>query len=161
MSQTLSQTLEQAWLDRWNQRIESAMQGLADAQALAGWVELTPDQIIVRAADREDYVEALLLKASLRRAQGLRQKSSALIAKVQTQVDGAMIPRPFRLLFELGLDYWIEQDIANALECFLMAERKAVGEIRFAFGQMANKSSCFVHDKFSGNYGSREVSLSA
>lgn len=130
MSKTLAQTLEQAWLDRWNQRIESAMQGLADAQALAGWVELTPDQIIVRAADRDDYVEALLLKASLRRAQGLCQKSSALIAKVQTQVDGAMIPRPFRLLFELGLDYWIEQDIANALECFLMAERKAVGEIQ-------------------------------
>jgi hypothetical protein len=133
MLKTLAQTLEQAWLDRWNQRIEAAMQGLADVQALAGWAELTPDQVTVRGADAAEYIDALLLKGSLFRAQGLRQKSSALLAKVQSQIDGAMIPRPFRLCFELGVDYWIEQDTASALECFLMAERKAQGDIQKLF----------------------------
>jgi len=129
MQKSLAQTLEQAWLDRWNQRIESAMQGLADVQALAGWVELTPDQITHRGADSAEYLDALLLKGSLFRAQGLRQKSSALLAKVQAQVDGAMMPRSYRLCVELGLDHWIDQDFANALEYFLTAERKAVSDL--------------------------------
>lgn len=102
------------------------MNELADAQTKAGWNELATEALPSFSREhRVAYIEALLLKASLLRAQGQRQRSSALLQKILTKTDSLGEPRGFRLLFELGLDHWIDQDVANALEFFLLAERKA------------------------------------
>jgi hypothetical protein len=119
----LLDTLNQAWLARWNQRLEPAMRGLAAAQVASGWATLSPDSIIPR-EEWPLFQEAVLLKASLLRAQGQRKKASSLLRKVQAKTDALAEPRSFRLLFELGLDHWIDNQTASALEYFLMAEHK-------------------------------------
>ncbi len=129
---SLAQTLESAWAHRWNQRIEPALHGLAEAQASAGWAELGVEDWR-KNGEREQYLEALLLKASLLRAQGFRQKSSALLAKILARAKNENEPLSFRLLFELGLDHWIDQDLARALEYFLLAEKKARNDLERLF----------------------------
>ena len=126
MDQKLFQPLQQAWLERWNQRIDTAMQALADIQALAGWDEWSVDRLTtLPRPEREVYVEALLLKSSLLRAQGQTRQSSVMLRKILAAHEQQSEPRGFRLLFELGLDHWIDQDLAVALDAFLLAERKA------------------------------------
>jgi hypothetical protein len=125
-STNLVPRLQEAWASRWNQRVEHAMGSLADIQSEAGWNELVPEFLsTLTRENRPVYVEALLLKASLLRAQGQRRKASALLQKIVAKVDALFEPRGFRLLFELGLDHWIDLDVAAALEFFLLAEKRA------------------------------------
>lgn len=126
MANPSASLLQQAWLARWNQRIEQAMGGLADVQTAAGWNDLLPELLVTcPREEREFLAEALLLKASLLRAQGQRRRGSALLQKICTRLDALSEPRGFRLLYELGLDHWIDLSVAPALEFFLLAERKA------------------------------------
>ena len=117
----------QAWSDRLNRRIERSAQGLVDAQVEAGWEVLAPDFVASQPLGqaRELYVEALLLKESLYRAQGRERQSSRWLRRVLQASDQHLSTRGFRLLFELAMDHWVSEDIAQALEYFLLAERKA------------------------------------
>jgi hypothetical protein len=116
-----------AWLMRWNQRIDESMAALADIQHEAKWEDLVPDRLLglSEASLQEAYVEALLLKGSLFRAQGQLQKASSWLRRVTQKSDQILEDRGFRLLFELGMDHWVHEETAEAMEYFLLAQRKA------------------------------------
>lgn len=122
----ISSTLDRAWLNRWNQRIESALQEFAFVQNQAGWVDVRPDLLVqMPHQEQENYIEALLLKSSLLRAQGQRRRASSILQKTAHKVSTLSKVYGFRLHFELGIDHWIDHNMAPALEHFLMAEQKA------------------------------------
>jgi hypothetical protein len=123
----LAQQINKAWMLRWNQKIDESLDALADIQLSANWESLTPDHLKVLPTKngRENYIEVLLLKGSLLRAQGLLQKSSSWLRRVAIQNDEVLENRGFRLHFELGIDHWVHENTPDAMECFLLAEKKA------------------------------------
>lgn len=120
------QKLQEAWILRWNQRIEDAMLSLAQVQVEKQWEQLEVEHLanLSAGSQREEYLEALLLKGSLLRAQGSEQKSSAWLRRVLNKNSELQSPQGFRLLFELGLDSWRREDTGKALDYFLLADRK-------------------------------------
>jgi len=120
-----STLLEKAWLYRWNQNIETALFYQAQWQHEKEGVEIS----------FEEETTALLLSSSLLRAQGLKQKSSALLAKMNRSFEASGRIKSFYLLFELGIEYWVEQDISSALENFLLAEKQAITLVQKIFSQ--------------------------
>jgi hypothetical protein len=134
-SSKLTQKIEDAWLFRWNQRIDESLTVLADLQHEAKWETLVPDHLadIPTRSLQEIYVEALLLKGSLLRAEGRLQKSSSWLRRVAQQNDQILETRGFRLLFELGIDHWAQEETAEAMEYFLLAERKARNKVEKSF----------------------------
>lgn len=130
-----SQKIQEAWLLRWNQKIDDSMNLLMDVNLSAGWDEILPEHLrnMKSASEKEAFVEALLLKASLLRAQGQKRKSSALLKKIMDVSDQILVVRGFRLLFELGIDHWVNEDLAQAMEYFLLASRKARSEVEKIF----------------------------
>ncbi len=121
----LNQILHKAWIDRLNQRVELAQQGLNIVQKIADWSDLSLGGLQQLQSERDSYLEALLLKLSIQRANGLRAQSSPVLAKILRYLNSMGEPIPFRLNFELALEYWIDQDTAKALEYFLKANKLA------------------------------------
>ncbi len=120
----LQQEVNQAWTLRWNQYIDLAFQKLAVIQVANNWSELNPSILSVTKHPTE-FAECLLLKASLHRAHGELLKSSSLIAKTLREYSKISPVMTFKMHFELGLDHWCHEDILNALESFLQAEKIA------------------------------------
>lgn len=118
--------LDRIWLARWNQNIEEAMQSLAACQVARGWT-LTgaKDLLRVSDADYDEYLDALLLKASLLRARSQTRESGALLARIERVNRELGRTTPFRMHFELGLDHWISEAVPQALDSFLLAEQSA------------------------------------
>lgn len=119
--------MAQAWIWRWNQRIQEAREILAEIQIQQNWMLLEVENLEKQSAgaEREIYLEALLLKGSLMRAQNQEQKSSALLRRIVNKNDQLQDPASFHLLFELALDCWRREDMTQALDYFLLADRKA------------------------------------
>lgn len=126
--------LDRIWLARWNQNIEEAMQCLAACQVTRGW-SLTgaKDLLRVSNADYDEYLDALLLKASLLRARSQVRESGALLAKIEKVNRDLGRKTPFRMHFELGLDHWISEAVPQALDSFLLAEQSARTPIEKVF----------------------------
>lgn len=130
----ISSTLESAWLNRWNQRIETALQEFAFVLNRSGWIDVQPDHLNqIPTQDIEYYTEALLLKSSLLRAQGHRRRASSILQKTANKISALNKVYGFRLHFELGIDHWLDHDMAPALENFLMAEQKTRNSIELLF----------------------------
>lgn len=131
------QKLQGAWILRWNQRIEESMEHLAQIQVEEEWELLSIDHLtnLTSKDSQETYLEALLLKGSLMRAQGQEQKSSAWFRRILNKNIELQRPQGFRLLFELGLDAWRREDLAQALDFFLLAERKCRNATEQVFTQ--------------------------
>lgn len=133
-SMTLRDQIEQAWCLRWNQKIESTMEKLAQIQLEMNWSDLFPDSLRTISNDlSEDYLNVLLLKGALLRAQGFRNKSSVELRKITNMWSNLDADKPFYLLFELALDHWVDHDIAKALEYFLLAEKKSKTSVQNVF----------------------------
>ena len=130
--------LQKAWLLRWNQRIDEAMMLFAKILADNRWENLSVDNLggFALGEERENYLDALLLKASFLRAQGQLQKSSALFRRILSKNSELMDVAGFRLQFELGLDCWRREDLSSAMESFLLAERKASNSYERLFALM-------------------------
>lgn len=128
---TTNESLQEAWLLRGNQRIDESMMALAKIQVQENWEMLSPDQLSLLPAGpfRENYLEALLLKSSFLRAQGQEQKSSALLRRILNKNTELSDVTSFRLMYELGLDCWRREDIAQAMDYFFLAEKKARNSI--------------------------------
>lgn len=124
---SLAKKMNRAWMFRWNQKIDESMNLLAEIQLETKWGALRPENLKLIAPKKmqECYVEALLLKGSLLRAQGQLQKSSAWLRNVSLKNDETLESRGFRLQFEMGIDHWVHEDTPEALECFLLAEKEA------------------------------------
>lgn len=132
---SLFQSLQKAWVLRWNQHIEESMGLLADIQMQEKWDQLDPEQLktFPQGPSRENYLEALLLKGSFLRAQGQEQKSSAWLRRVLNKNTELRDSKSFRLFFELGLDSWRSENVAEALDSFLLAEKKARSSVEKVF----------------------------
>jgi hypothetical protein len=124
---SLADGIQKAWLMRWNQRIDESMMALAEIQVKEKWDLLSVDGIEMLPAGerREYYMESLLLKGAFLRAQGQEQKASSLLRKILLKNTELSDTQSFRLVFELGLDCWRREDIAQAMDYFLLAEKKA------------------------------------
>lgn len=126
LSSHIQSRMHSAWLLRWNQRIQESMAELAGIQNELGWENLVPEALgEVEESKQEAYLEALLLRSSLLRAQGQEQRSSAFFAKTLTKNRALRRAQGFRLSFEYGLDCWRREDLPEALEQFLLAQKKS------------------------------------
>lgn len=128
--------LEAAWLLRWNQSTTEAMGALAAVQVDFGWDVLEPKRLTQFSGPEEQdlYLEALLLKQSLLRSQGFSQAASQLLNKVDMTWRKSLERRaPFRLEFELGLEYWRHENVQRACEQFLLAQKKSSNWIEKTF----------------------------
>ena len=119
-------SLDHIWVKRWNQDILAAKEGLAAVKAEKSWLELNPEELrYIKKSDYDLYLEALLLKSSLLRADNKLQKSSSLIASTFKKHKALKNNHNFKLHFELGLDHWCHEDIPSALDSFMLAEKTA------------------------------------
>jgi hypothetical protein len=125
------QQLSAAWLLRWNQKIDESLIALSEVCARSGWKEISISHFssIENPHEKDAYIEALLLKSSLLRAQGEKRKSSQLVKKIVDLSDESLLPRKFRIQFELGIDHWVNEDLSSAIEYFLMATRESRNSI--------------------------------
>jgi hypothetical protein len=119
---------EHIWTKRWNQDIEGTIFDLAKVQTENNWESLKPIKLsdFTSCETRfQEYLDCLLLKSSLLRAEGEFKKSSILIAKTHNEYNKTNDKMSFRLLYELGLDHWCHDDVSSALDCFSLAEKLA------------------------------------
>lgn len=119
---------EHIWTKRWNQDIEGTILDLAKVQSNNNWESLRPVKLSEFSShDKsfQEYLDCLLLKSSLLRAEGDFKKSSILIANTHKEYNKASKKMSFRLLYELGLDHWCHEDVSSALDCFSLAEKAA------------------------------------
>lgn len=119
---------EHIWTKRWNQDIEGTILDLAAVQTQKNWESLSPSQLsqfLKSDNTYKEYLDCLLLKSSLLRAEGEFKKSSVLIAKTHKEYKKDKEEMDFRLLYELGLDHWCHDDVSSALDCFSLAEKLA------------------------------------
>ena len=130
---SISPELERAWRLRWNQRIEEARSALIEIQAARGWDCLAPERAGEHGADALEYFEASLLKGAILRAESQERRGSAILRKADSASERIFGAKPFRLHFELGIDAILEGDLARALDCFMLAERKARNPIEALF----------------------------
>jgi hypothetical protein len=119
-------SLDHIWLERWNQNILAAQQGMASIKVEKSWGELNPAELrYIKKDDYDLYLEMLLLKSSLLRANNKLQKSSSLIASTYRKHTALKNTLNFKMQFELGLDHWCHEDIPSALDAFILAEKLA------------------------------------
>ncbi len=126
---TLKTDLDSIWKQRWNQQIDSALKELSNFQFERSWNELSPSRLPEPPASIE-YLECLLLKASIMRAQGSYGESSRWIGKIIKLQKQYGIEDTFSLHFEAGLDHWCHEDVRSALDSFLASERFAKSPIQ-------------------------------
>lgn len=133
----INKKLQNAWYQRWNQSIDEAMASLAQIQTENNWTQLEIDDLqkFGFGDSAQFYMEALLLKGSLLRAQGFGQKSSAWIRRLIAKNSSLENPETFNFLFEYALDCWRREDTARALELFLLADQRAPSIIEKLFSQ--------------------------
>ena len=125
----VSQKLRQAWRCRIEQKHESALNGYVELASIIGLpfgngFEKNEVLSICSKTDPTEVIDTILLKASLRRMQGVFDESSELIKLSESLVSELGISGTYRLYFEKGLNFFATGDFTNALDCFLAAASK-------------------------------------
>lgn len=117
--------------------MEMTFEKLTELQSQLGWDRLDVDLLIeIRPEHQTAFLELVLLRNSLLRAQGAKKKSSTNLARIARTVDSLGLPHIFRLKFELALDLWVDNQTASALENFLQAEQLTSDPIQKLFSSL-------------------------